>query len=238
MTVMTEETPMMTPISVSTVRILFAHSDCSDILNASQNLMAEPSSRRVSPTLPSLHGRPGGAVDRSGGLSRSVARLPRTALTVASPLIFPSGRYTQPGMPRFRRTAPAAGKAGTALPLRTEERQDSACKQACKPDSVEDGHSSRRRIAARAPATYPEVSAAAGRSRQQSPRGAPGRHAERPTGPCRSSLPIWSCSVWGLPCPRTLPPGRCALTAPFHPYRSALRLSGGIFSVALAVLQP
>ena len=33
------------------------------------------------------------------------------------------------------------------------------------------------------------------------------------------SLPIWSCSVWGLPCPGTLLPGRCALTAPFHPYR-------------------
>jgi hypothetical protein len=46
------------------------------------------------------------------------------------------------------------------------------------------------------------------------------------TGPARTpglglaadSLPIWSCSVWGLPCPRALQPGRCALTAPFHPY--------------------
>ncbi len=32
------------------------------------------------------------------------------------------------------------------------------------------------------------------------------------------SLPIWSCSVWGLPCLRALQPERCALTAPFHPY--------------------
>jgi hypothetical protein len=44
----------------------------------------------------------------------------------------------------------------------------------------------------------------------------------RPTrkrrGP-RHCFPIWSCSRWGLPCHRVLPPARCALTAPFHPYR-------------------
>jgi hypothetical protein len=33
--------------------------------------------------------------------------------------------------------------------------------------------------------------------------------------------PIWSCSGWGLPCRRVLPPARCALTAPFHPCRPA-----------------
>ncbi len=32
-------------------------------------------------------------------------------------------------------------------------------------------------------------------------------------------IPIWSCSRWGLPSPRLLPGARCALTAPFHPYR-------------------
>ena len=32
-------------------------------------------------------------------------------------------------------------------------------------------------------------------------------------------VPIWSCSKWGLPCRNVLPPTRCALTAPFHPYR-------------------
>jgi hypothetical protein len=32
-------------------------------------------------------------------------------------------------------------------------------------------------------------------------------------------FPIWSCSRWGLPCRRVLPPARCALTAPFHPCR-------------------
>ncbi|VAW55491.1 hypothetical protein MNBD_GAMMA05-2513 [hydrothermal vent metagenome] len=31
--------------------------------------------------------------------------------------------------------------------------------------------------------------------------------------------PIWSCSEWGLPCHKRLPVARCALTAPFHPYR-------------------
>jgi hypothetical protein len=42
-------------------------------------------------------------------------------------------------------------------------------------------------------------------------------------------FPIWSCSRWGFPCRRVLPPTRCALTAPFHPYRrriaAALRRS-------------
>jgi hypothetical protein len=49
--------------------------------------------------------------------------------------------------------------------------------------------------------------------------------------------PIWSCSGRGLPCHRVLPPARCALTAPFHPYRrvaEATRL-GGLLSVALSV---
>ena len=45
---------------------------------------------------------------------------------------------------------------------------------------------------------------------------------KRPTrgqrGP-RQCPSIWSCSRRGLPCHRMLPPMRCALTAPFHPYR-------------------
>ena len=45
---------------------------------------------------------------------------------------------------------------------------------------------------------------------------------QRPTrtqrGP-RQRVPIWSCSRWGLPCHSMLPCVRCALTAPFHPYR-------------------
>jgi hypothetical protein len=35
----------------------------------------------------------------------------------------------------------------------------------------------------------------------------------------RLSLLIWACWRWGLPCRRGHPRSRCALTAPFHPYR-------------------
>ena len=56
------------------------------------------------------------------------------------------------------------------------------------------------------------------------------RPTRRHRGP-RFCLPIWSCFGWGLPCRSVLPPARCALTAPFHPYLQA----GGIFSVALSV---
>ena len=48
-------------------------------------------------------------------------------------------------------------------------------------------------------------------------------------------FPIWSCSRWGLPCHRVLPPARCALTAPFHPYLPAFADIGGVLSVALSV---
>jgi hypothetical protein len=52
----------------------------------------------------------------------------------------------------------------------------------------------------------------------------------------RHCFPIWSCSEWGLPSRRMLPPARCALTAPFHPYPfPAEPVRGGILSVALAV---
>jgi len=47
--------------------------------------------------------------------------------------------------------------------------------------------------------------------------------------------PIWSCSEWGLPCRGMLPPTRCALTAPFQPYRYTEVYLGGIFSAALSV---
>jgi len=49
---------------------------------------------------------------------------------------------------------------------------------------------------------------------------------KRPTrkrrGP-RHCFPIWSCSRWGLPSRSVLPPARCALTAPFHPYLTTHR---------------
>ena len=38
--------------------------------------------------------------------------------------------------------------------------------------------------------------------------------------------PIRFCSRRGLPCRKTLPPARCALTAPFHPYPNGLAAFG------------
>jgi hypothetical protein len=40
-------------------------------------------------------------------------------------------------------------------------------------------------------------------------------------GPKTACPPIWSCSGVGFTLPSLLPPTRCALTAPFHPYRPA-----------------
>jgi len=81
------------------------------------------------------------------------------------------------------------------------ERKESAC----KPGSVEDGHSSATRVAT---------------------------GLLRPTRKRRGrrhGFPIWPCIGWGLPCHATLPCARCALTAPFHPYRSASRLRRYVF---------
>ena len=76
---------------------------------------------------------------------------------------------------------------------------------ACKPGSVEDGHSS---------ATHVTTG------------------LKRPTrkrrGP-RHGFPIWPCIGWGLPCHATLPCARCALTAPFQPYRPANRRRRYVF---------
>jgi hypothetical protein len=77
------------------------------------------------------------------------------------------------------------------------------CRRACKPDSVEDGHSSRpcittglqqptRRFPPRGSVSCREGPTLAHRA---------GTHRGK-SGPNRDSLPIWSCSVWGLPCLR------------------------------------
>src|SRR5690606_6422660 len=80
-----------------------------------------------------------------------------------------------------------------------------------KPGSVEDSHSSRANVTI---------------------------GFKQPTrtqrGP-RHGVPIWSCSEWGLPCHALLPGARCALTAPFHPYRHPERCLGGLLSAALSV---
>lgn len=62
-------------------------------------------------------------------------------------------------------------------------------------------------------------------------------HRERDGRPAIRS-PIWSCSAWGLPCLTPSPVERCALTAPFHPYRPDRGPAGGMFSVALSVASP
>lgn len=50
--------------------------------------------------------------------------------------------------------------------------------------------------------------------------------------------PIWSCSEWGLPCRGVLPPTRCALTAPFQPYRHPRMLRRYIFCCTFRRLAP
>jgi len=49
---------------------------------------------------------------------------------------------------------------------------------------------------------------------------------------------IWSCSRWGLPCRGVLPPARCALTAPFHPYRGRFRPGRYLFCGTFRGLAP
>ena len=53
---------------------------------------------------------------------------------------------------------------------------------------------------------------------------------QRVRAPWPACFPIWPCSRWGLPCRRMLPPTRCALTAPFHPYRRRIAAALGRFA--------
>ena len=76
----------------------------------------------------------------------------------------------------------------------TEGVKKKKAESADKPGSVVDNHSSGRRVTA---------------------------FLKQPTRiQCEQHrwIPIWPCSRWGLPCHGMLPPMRCALTAPFHPY--------------------
>ena len=74
-----------------------------------------------------------------------------------------------------------------------------------------------------------------GRSSPNASSGLPGSHAQTRAAGCPANFPIWPCSRWGLPCHAVLPRVRCALTAPFHPYRHACARLGGLLSVALSV---
>ena len=63
----------------------------------------------------------------------------------------------------------------------------------------------------------------------------PGRlPGDRLDGECRQRRPYSVLLPAGLAMPGTSPPQRCALTAPFHPYR----ISGGLLSVALSLGSP
>jgi hypothetical protein len=131
-------------------------------------------------------------------------------------------------------------------------------KRTCKPNSVVCGHSSRRRVAAdthqRPTRRFRQLHEAPQRRRPVAGDPARTAWAHRADAQRRlvlgdASLPIWSCSVWGLPCPRryrrsgallphhfTLTPAPTQQAAAGSPSSVKKRGSrGGIFSVALAV---
>ena len=91
------------------------------------------------------------------------------------------------------------------------------CKWACKPNSVEDDHSSRRRIAAplkRPTRRFPTVPA--NRDRNPGERAEPARI--RGPGLAVGFPPYLVLLRVGFTLPPPLQTARCALTAPFHPY--------------------
>jgi len=91
------------------------------------------------------------------------------------------------------------------------------CKWACKPNSVEDDHSSRRRIAAplkRPTRRFPTVPA--NRDRNPGERAGPARI--RGPGLAVGFPPYLVLLRVGFTLPPPLQTARCALTAPFHPY--------------------
>ena len=95
------------------------------------------------------------------------------------------------------------------------------CRRACKPNSVEDGHSSRRGIAAdvhqRPTRRFPLH-----RRTDEGPTWA--RRAGtrlQAIGPACGLPPYLVLLRVGFTLPPTLQPERCALTAPFHPYPRA-----------------
>jgi len=109
-------------------------------------------------------------------------------------------------------------------------------RRTCKPNSVVCGHSSRRRVAA---------------SAQQRPTRRFRQWLEPPFAHRADTQPAWL--FWrgfppylvllrvGFTLPPSLPPERCALTAPFHPYPAPLARRGRYFlcgTSRLAALKP
>ena len=110
------------------------------------------------------------------------------------------------------------------MPFRPRERKGIEGGRTCKPNSVcrlaPAGRSfiwATRYRGARA--TYPEV----------------GRAEPARVPMNRDSFPIWSCSVWGLPCPAHYCPGGALLP---HLFTLTPTNRGGMFSVALSVGLP
>jgi hypothetical protein len=85
----------------------------------------------------------------------------------------------------------------------------------CKPNSVVCGHSSRRRVAA-------DTHQRPTRRFRQFPRAAWAHRADaqRCMTRCKRFPPYLVLLRVGFTLPPALPPERCALTAPFHPYRT------------------
>jgi hypothetical protein len=94
------------------------------------------------------------------------------------------------------------------------------CEPADKPGSVVGNHSSKDRCHQRPQATYPEARGATVHS-------------------LRNAASLFGLAPGGVYLSRdVLPPARCALTAPFHPYRDSRANPGflrRLFSVALSV---
>src|SRR5438477_9134178 len=67
------------------------------------------------------------------------------------------------------------------------------------------------------------------------PEGLTRRAGTFPPREWRKFLPIWSCSVWGLPCPSDCSPGGALLP---HLFTRSTVANGGLFSVVLAVTWP
>jgi len=105
-------------------------------------------------------------------------------------------------------------------------------KRACKPNSVVCGHSSRRRVAAdahqRPTRRFRQLLEPPVAYRADTPRSRVLRLCE--------SLPIWSCSVWGLPCPAPYSASGALLPHLFTltPARKEQALSGSPNSLAKA----
>lgn len=87
------------------------------------------------------------------------------------------------------------------------------CQTACKPGSVQGADPSGWSFIWDARYRAPRATDPDGSPETGAPHAA--RRRRRP------AVPIWSCSRWGLPCRSRCRHARCALTAPFHPYRSA-----------------